>query len=493
VRLRRRPRTAGRPAATAVDAPPPADRDTACWAPSTALYFQPDGTVRACCGSAFDLGRVGVGPGRRSLREIWQGTRLAAQRGALAEGRYDLGCQDCGVLAASGLRADSLAATFDRHGREAGDWPVAMDFALSNRCNLECVMCNGELSSTIRQRREHRPPLPAAYDDRFFDELAEFLPHLRRAQFKGGEPFLAPEAARVWELMARLAPDCETSVTTNGTVWNERVAEAVRTLRMQVNISVDGVTAPVLESVRVGVRSAELWANVERFQAATADAGSNLTLVFCLVRRNWHEAGDFLAECDRRGLLGEVIVATQPSEHSVLTLPPAEFRGVLDGLRSGPAGPGSALGANWGTWEALVHQLASHGATQVELRTSGTPAPDTDRRLRELAATAGTEPLAVVVDNGDLGEILARPDWAAGLRPEDWAGHRVFELPDLLRAAVGGDVEIEVDQGLEGESATRVRFLDAPGDGPAGLVAHFWAPPPGRSTPRVLAVVPVDG
>ena len=45
-------------------------------------------------------------------------------------------------------------------------WPERLELALSNACNLQCVMCNGELSSSIRIHREHRTALPTVAGER---------------------------------------------------------------------------------------------------------------------------------------------------------------------------------------------------------------------------------------------------------------------------------------------------------------------------------------
>ena len=44
-----------------------------------------------------------------------------------------------------------LAAAYDNE-HPIGEWPTMLELELSNLCNLECVMCNGELSSKIRPR-----------------------------------------------------------------------------------------------------------------------------------------------------------------------------------------------------------------------------------------------------------------------------------------------------------------------------------------------------
>ena len=289
-------------AADARNAPVRPPTASACYAPHSALYLRPDGVVQACCATSFEAGTV-TGADRQTLRGIWDGARLAQQREELEGHSFELGCQECRFAIDGGGRAASLASTFDGWQDEGPlGYPKLLDLALSNRCNLQCVMCNGDLSSTIRAKREGRSPLPAVYDDRFFDELAEFLPHADRILFKGGEPFLAPENRRVWDLMKELRVTCETSVTTNGTVWNDQVESYLRDLRMGLHVSVDGMTPEVLEPIRVGVRCRDLWERIDRFQEVSEDIGRRLTLNYCVMPSNWHELPAFLVEVERRGV-----------------------------------------------------------------------------------------------------------------------------------------------------------------------------------------------
>ena len=171
-----------------------------------------------------------------------------------SSGNFAVGCFECGRLVASGNRDASLAAQFDRYRTPTPrSHPAMLDFALSNRCNLRCVQCSGTFSSSIRRERERRPPLPAAYDDRFFEELDEFIPGLERTQFKGGEPFLIPENRRVWDRILTIGRQPEVCITTNGTIWNDRVAGYVETLGADLIISVDAVDPKTLAAVRVGI------------------------------------------------------------------------------------------------------------------------------------------------------------------------------------------------------------------------------------------------
>lgn len=211
-----------------------------------------------------------------------------------------------------------MAYHFDRFASaEPLKFPKMLDLALSSRCNLQCVMCNGGLSSAIRTQREGLPPLPDCYDDQFFEELDEFLPHLERLQFKGGEPFLARENQRIWDRLIELNLCPEVTVTTNGTIFNDKVAHYVRALKMHPNISVDGMQAHTVEAIRVGVEAGHLWRNIDRFQELAQEAGNGMTLSFCLMPMNWREVLPFLAEADSRGLNCNVIFVNQPQQYDL--------------------------------------------------------------------------------------------------------------------------------------------------------------------------------
>src|SRR5262249_32268021 len=162
-------------------------------------------------------------------------------------------------------------------------------FSLSNVCNFECVQCDGENSSLIRAKRDRLPPLANPYGDGFYDDLREFLPHLRIAKFLGGEPFLTAGCFRIFESMieTRLTTPCY--VTTNGSQFNQRVERVLENLPVSIIFSIDGVTKATLEAIRVNARHEVLMENARRFVDYTRRRGTTFLFSFCVMRRNWRE------------------------------------------------------------------------------------------------------------------------------------------------------------------------------------------------------------
>ena len=417
---------------------------SACYAPHSALYLRPDGLVHACCVSGFALGSV-TGEDRRSLRDMWDGSVLAAQRRKLEADSFELGCQECGIIESAGGREATVAYHFDRFADGAPHrFPKLLDLALSSRCNLQCVMCNGGLSSAIRTQREGLPPMPDAYDDRFFEELEEFLPHVERLQFKGGEPFIAPENRRIWDFLIEHDLRPEISVTTNGTIFNERVEHYVRELRMHPNVSVDGVDPDTLESIRVGVDAEVLWNNIDRFQVLAEEAGNGMTLSFCLVQSNWREVGPFLVEADRRGLNCNVIFVNQPSRYDLLQLPVPELEAVIAEL-SGTR-PDLATGEARRAWDEVLERLRAHLERPVAIVVRSALPMSTSEQAsmrRDLVRRHGGEPLVALANDEEVVADLEVPSWSDWLQPSAFVGEPMDGIAGVIQERVG-PLQIEV-------------------------------------------------
>ncbi|MBU6216390.1 MAG: radical SAM protein [Acidobacteria bacterium] len=384
---------------------------------------------------------------------------------------------------------------FDRYADEPGAYPAVLDLALSNRCNLACVMCNGGLSSTIRARREGRPPLPAAYDDRFFEELDEFLPHVRRFQFKGGEPFLASENRRIWTRLLDLGLAPEVCVTTNGTVWSDEVAQFVERLRMDVILSVDAVDPERLKSIRSGVDPDRLWDNVDRFAALTSSVGARLELAVCLMAGNWDQLRGLLEEADRRDCGLSVIWVDGPARFGLLGRPADELAQVAASLDAQVTGSPPLRSDLEQIWSDVCERIRAAG-------TSGTTGSETARPVgEEVAVSVGRlrveDPVDVVRDRllqagaaPDFAELrmedevfteVSSPDWAADLALADWVGRGFDETMLLFGQQPDSIVRAQMESLEGGVHLAQVEVTAETGSSLDLLVAYV-PPRPQQST-----------
>ncbi len=362
------PGTPGRPVR-----PGPPGEGAACLAPFTSLYLDPRGWVRACVANREHvIGHASDGP----LAELWRGEAARALRIALAAHDHSLGCRVCAWQSASDP-GDALARIFDQLAPASPepDWPSQLELALGNDCNLRCAMCNGELSSSIRARREHLPRHPTVYDEAFFAGLAEVLPHLERLRFLGGEPFLVPEHHRVWDLLIEGGLRVPCHVTTNGTRFDRQVERVLEGLPVSLAVSMDGIRPATVESIRIGTELRVLLRNVERFRDYVERAGTELTLTFTLMRQNAHELADFLRYADDLDVSVFVNSLYSPRRMSLYFLPAHELRAVVSAMEAADRAAVRPLGRNRTIWEDQIERL--HRRTEV---LAGGNRPAADRR-----------------------------------------------------------------------------------------------------------------
>ena len=334
-----------------------------CYAPFTSVFFNPSGWVRVCCHNwKHPIGHVQ----RSSFDEMWQGARVKILRDALADNKFGPGCDLCAAHTVDGWFDNAAMRRYDEFpvSSAAPEWPAQMEFAVSNKCNLECIMCVGENSSLIRERREHLPPLPRMYSDEFIDSLRKYFAHLRLAKFLGGEPFLVTEYVRIWDMMIEDRLNVRCHVTTNGTQYNARVERILEGLPFSLAVSLDGVTKATVESIRVNANYDELMANLKRFREYTRRRKTQLDLTFCLMRRNWHELGDFCLFADEWDCGVYVNTVWNPPQFGFFTMPQEELREIV-----------KAMDAQAAKWDSKLRREFQRLVRRVRTVAVDDPAP----------------------------------------------------------------------------------------------------------------------
>lgn len=446
---------------------------TACAAPSIQLRFDPNGLVTTCCKSLQPLGHIS----HQRLGDIWEGAVRHRMVGALEDDDFSVGCQRCGAEIRQEGRDVSYAAIHDEWADHlttdpaSRAWPVRMEMNLSNACNLQCIQCDGESSSAIRLHREGRPALPKVYDDRFFEDLVPFLPHLDRIVFAGGEPFLGAENFRVWDLIATHAPHIDCMVVTNATQWTPRIERLLDRLRFSFVFSLDGITAPTYEAIRVGSDFDAVMANVDRFTAYARRVGTTASVNHCLMPQNVHEFADLLAWAEARDLFVNVSVVRDPAHASIAALPPAEIARIDRLLAAQDERVRGQLALNLPTWDGERTRIAAwaagsdvDGGSEVQtvmwFRSAGS-GPHDDRaaaaELAELAADGRVHRISVGPD-----DLITGHD--AGFLPEGTSlvGQPVRELTNTVTDTFGPMRDYEVLATTDDRVDARATFGEHP-------------------------------
>ena len=131
---------------------------SSCLAPFNNMYFTTEGRVAPCW---LLVGYLDTWSPQKSIKDIWFGEEFNKYRDNLKNGIFENECRVCKQK----IEADTWPLAMAYDGFTVKDYPSLLELELSNQCNLECIMCEGRLSSGIRKNRENLPPLPMIYDD----------------------------------------------------------------------------------------------------------------------------------------------------------------------------------------------------------------------------------------------------------------------------------------------------------------------------------------
>lgn len=299
-----------------------------CAAPSASMYFDQFGQAKACCQQSQDLPLGNVSSG--GILEVWNGERSKLLRTRMYEEDLDIACGFGRWQRHHAPAKAVFARTFDHLEPGPHEYPRQLEFAVSSVCNLQCVMCDGDFSSSIRVHRDGLRARPEVYQEAFFQELIEIMPHVESVRMYGGEPFLALPSLRVLDIVAVTNPQTRVSITTNATVWNRRVEYLLNETRPSVVVSLDAMTRETYEDIRCGASFDKVLANIDRYE----QAGAQISLAFCLMTENAHEFVDLLTFGTDRGFSVGVNTVLKPERLSLYDLPSGELHRVVEGLKS---------------------------------------------------------------------------------------------------------------------------------------------------------------
>jgi molybdenum cofactor biosynthesis enzyme MoaA len=298
-----------------------------CYAPFTNMYFNIHGDT-APCWLGFTLPESYPG---KSIKEIWNCDSFNEFRKNIKNLTLEQTCGTCLENLNNGNYVSVLAKAYDHLGKPA-TYPKMMELELDNTCNLECIMCNGTLSSSIRKNREKKPPLKIPYDDAFIEQLNEFIPHLQELRLNGGEPFLSKRYQQIVENVAKLNPGLELVVATNGTVLNNDIKALMEKVRFDINISIDSLQKDNYEKIRVNAAFEKTMQNFNYFLNYCRRKKTKLCVLVNPMRENWWEMADFIRFGNKHNIPIWFNTVRYPRQHALWPLPAKQLQHIYDTL-----------------------------------------------------------------------------------------------------------------------------------------------------------------
>lgn len=293
----------------------------ACYNPFVNLYFNSRGQAVVCCRNQDTV--LGTYP-ENSIKDIWFGKIADKLRQHLLHNDLTMGCKYCEHQFNTSRFYGLPSMHADYYSSTKISYPKILELELSNTCNLQCVMCSGIVSSSIRKSRENLPPLENHYDDEFVNQLKEFLPHAKEIKFYGGEPFLIDTYYKIWDYLLKIESSAKLHVVTNGTVLTDKVRNYLKNLNFTITVSFDAMNKQLFESIRVGADFDKVKANIEEYN--TLLGGKGLSLSFTPMKVNCREVPLVIDYCNTMNATINLSFVENPASMALWTLPSNELK-----------------------------------------------------------------------------------------------------------------------------------------------------------------------
>lgn len=311
------------------------DKSILCHAPFVSINFEQNGNMTACCYNRYDI--IGRYP-YASIAEAWNSPAANKLREYIKTEELDGGCSACRELIEAGNYSGTKAIFYDEYAKNkslfVGNMPKVFEFELQNTCNLECVMCNGYFSSTIRKNREKMPSTAMVYDAAFVEQVAAFMPSITDMKFLGGEPFLIDIYYDIWEKILEVNPNIKIHITTNGTILNERAKRMLERLKVGIILSLDSVDEHTYTSIRKNANYTRMMENLEYFRTITKRKDTYLNIAACVMRTNWRQLPQLLEYANSKGIKIHFNTVWRPHHLSLKSLDAGSLGDIIDFLVS---------------------------------------------------------------------------------------------------------------------------------------------------------------
>lgn len=159
-----------------------------------------------------------------------------------------------------------------------------MQIAYKNLCNLACIMCDTNGSSTIYEYSVGNKQVPVNWkhhgDEKHLilhnqnlDLILDAAPSLCKITFLGGEPYLIKE---YYTILKKLPSSCEIFIVTNGTIYNKQfIDELKRFENLSIMFSVDGYGI-INEALRLNSKWNVIEKNILNTRAQLPQCGMGL-------------------------------------------------------------------------------------------------------------------------------------------------------------------------------------------------------------------------
>ncbi len=301
-----------------------------CYAPFGSLFISYSGKVAPCYAC-----KINESMEHKSIEEIWKGPTFQSLRDDISKGIISEACSFCRNHFMSKDYGSILANKYDHYLMSTSGKPIIAELELSNQCNLECIMCSGTLSSSIRKNREHLPAVLNNIPDTFLAQFESILKNLRSLELTGGDPLLIDLYYELLNRAETINPKLNVLITTNANTFTKQTETLLRKkLKLSFNVSIDSLNNETYSKIRCNGTLKTALKNIDQFKKYTQENHTSLGFLVCPLKHNWKELPDFVNFANKHGASLSYHVVFKPAEHALWSFPSIKLKEILKHLNS---------------------------------------------------------------------------------------------------------------------------------------------------------------
>lgn len=158
--------------------------------------------------------------------------------------------------------------------------PVRLGVNLSNKCNLQCIMC-------------YVKDFDWSFPVERLGEIKQYFPYLEKIMWQGGEVFCLSYFTDLIKEAAKY-PNLQQGIITNGQLLNKEIIDLLVNMNLELTISVDGASKKTYESIRKNSDFEKLVKNIQYLSCARNNDNKNFILGMNVVVSK-HNDGELLS------------------------------------------------------------------------------------------------------------------------------------------------------------------------------------------------------
>ncbi|MFA7074991.1 MAG: radical SAM protein, partial [Endomicrobiaceae bacterium] len=158
--------------------------------------------------------------------------------------------------------------------------PVRLGVNLSNKCNLQCIMC-------------YVKDFDWNFPVERLGEIKQYFPYLEKIMWQGGEVFCLSYFTDLIKEAAKY-PNLQQGIITNGQLLNKEITDLLVNMNLELTVSVDGACKKTYEAIRKNSDFEKLVKNIQYLSCARDKENKNFILGMNVVVSK-HNDGELLS------------------------------------------------------------------------------------------------------------------------------------------------------------------------------------------------------